>query len=168
MDRRPRSRSDHIADGPLLTRAFLLLGAAQSIAVMAVFFGWYWANGYWGQFLDLPDEGAIYHQAVSMALATVVFTQIGNLFAQRADSAPLRQVGWFTNRLVWVGIASELAIVALIVYVPFLQRIFDTGSIPLHAWLWLIPLISVIPLADGIRKAVARRHRQTEGEEVAA
>jgi magnesium-transporting ATPase (P-type) len=168
MDRRPRSRSDHIADRSLLTRAFLLLGAVQSIAVMAVFFGWYWANGYWGQFIDLPDEGAIYHQAVSMALATVVFTQIGNLFAQRADSSSFRQVGWFTNRLVWVGVASELVIVALIVYVPFLQRIFDTGAIPLPAWLWLIPLIPVIPLADGFRKAVRRRSQPVEREGVAA
>jgi magnesium-transporting ATPase (P-type) len=168
MDRRPRSRSDHIADRPLLTRAFLLLGAVQSLAVMAVFFGWYWTHGYWGQFLDLPDEGAIYHQAVSMALATVVFTQIGNLFAQRADSSSFRQVGWFTNRLVWAGIASELAIVAVIVYVPFLQRIFDTGSIPIYAWLWIVPLIPLIPLADGIRKAVGRRRRPIETEVVAA
>jgi magnesium-transporting ATPase (P-type) len=168
MDRRPRSRSDHIADRPLLMRAFLLLGAAQSLAVMAVFFGWYWTHGYWGQFLDLPDEGAIYHQAVSMALATVVFTQIGNLFAQRADSTSFRQVGWFTNRLVWIGIASELAILAVIVYVPFMQRIFDTGSIPLTAWLWIVPLIPVIPLADGIRKAVGERRRPIEREMVAA
>jgi magnesium-transporting ATPase (P-type) len=159
MDRPPRSRSDHIADRALLTRAFLLLGAVQSVAVMAVFFGWYWTHGHWGQFLDLPDEGAIYHQAVSMALATVVFTQIGNLFAQRADNSTFRQVGWFTNRLVWVGVASELVIVAFIVYVPVMQDIFDTGSIPLSAWLWLVPLIPLVPLADGARKAVGRRRR---------
>jgi magnesium-transporting ATPase (P-type) len=164
MDRRPRSRADHIADRPLLARAFMLLGAVQSLAVMAVFFGWFWTHGYWGQFLDLPDEGAIYHEAVSMALATVVVTQIGNLFAQRADSSSLRQVGWFSNRLVWAGIASELLIVAVIVYVPFMQRIFDTGSIPLSAWLWIVPLIPLIPLADGIRKTVGRRRRPVERE----
>lgn len=159
MDRRPRSRSDHIADRSLLVRAFLLLGAVQSVAVMAVFFGWYWSHGYWGELLDLPDEGAIYHQAVSMALATVVFTQIGNLFAQRADNSSFRQVGWFTNRLVWAGIASELLIVACIVYVPVMQDIFDTGSIPLPAWLWLVPLVPLIPLGDGVRKAVRRPQR---------
>ena len=109
--------------------------------------------------LDLPDEGAIYHQAVSMALATVVFTQLGNLFAQRADNSSFRQVGWFTNRLVWAGIASELLIVACIVYVPVMQDIFDTGSIPLPAWLWLVPLVPLIPLGDGVRKAVRRPQR---------
>ena len=167
MDRRPRSRSDHIADRPLLTRAFLFLGAVQSAAVMAVFFGWYWTHGHWGQVLDLPDEGAIYHQAVSMAFATVVFTQIGNLFAQRADNSTLRQVGWFTNRLVWAGVASELVIVAVIVYVPVMQDIFDTGSIPLPAWLWLVPLIPLVPLADGTRKAI-RRWRRPIQEQVTA
>jgi hypothetical protein len=49
-----------------------------------------------------------------------------------------------------------------------MQNIFDTGSIPLPAWLWLIPLIPVIALADGMRKAVGRRRRPTESEVAAA
>jgi hypothetical protein len=52
----------------------------------------------------------------------------------------------------------------VIVYVPFMQRIFDTGSIPLSAWLWIVPLIPLIPLADGIRKTVGRRRRPVERE----
>jgi len=47
----------------------------------------------------------------------------------------------------------------LIVYVPVMQDIFDTGSIPLPAWLWLVPLIPLVPLADGARKAFRRRGR---------
>ncbi len=164
MDRPPRRRSEHLVTRALLARAYLVLGSASSAAVMAVFFGWYWVHGHWGQLLDLPDEGAIYHQAVSMALTTVVFTQIGNLFAQRAAPSSTRRAWLFSNRLVWVGIASELALVALIVYLPLLQRVFDTGSVPLGAWLWFIPLIPLLPVADGLFKAIGRQRRPNPKE----
>jgi magnesium-transporting ATPase (P-type) len=162
MDRPPRSRSDHIVTRQLLARAYLLLGAVQSAAVMVMFLGWYWTNGYSGQVLDLPDDGTVHHQAVSMALATVVFTQIGNLFAQRAEHSTIRRVGLFTNRLVWVGIASELAIVALIVYVPVLQSVIGTGALPWYSWVLLLLVVPLLPLADGARKWLGRYHPTTE------
>ncbi|HEX9260891.1 MAG TPA: cation transporting ATPase C-terminal domain-containing protein, partial [Acidimicrobiales bacterium] len=164
MDRPPRARSVHLATTALLGRAFLLLGLVAGLAAMTMFFGWYWTHGYAGQWLELPDDGDVYHQAVSMALATVVFTQIGNLFAQRAESTAIYRLDLRTNRLVWVGIASELAILGAIIYVPFLQRLILTGSLPWSAWLWLVPTIPLLPLADGVRKAVARRRRPSPVE----
>jgi magnesium-transporting ATPase (P-type) len=165
MDGPPRRRSDHLVTRSLLARSYLLLGSVQSVAVMAVFLGWYWTHGYAGQWLDLPDEGPLHRQAVSMALATVVVTQIGNLFAQRAEHSTIRQVGLFSNRLVWVGIASELVVVAAVVYLPPLQRVVGTGSVPATAWPWLLPLVLLLPMADGVRKAVTgARGSRTEEE----
>jgi magnesium-transporting ATPase (P-type) len=154
MERPPRRRSEHLVTKALLARAYLVLGAVQAVAVMLVFVGWFWTNGYWGELLDLPDDGRIYHQAVSMALVTVVFTQIGNLFAQRAAPTGSRRAWFVSNRLVWVGIASELVIVSAIVYVPFLQDVFDTGALPAHAWLWFPALVVLLPLADRIDRLV--------------
>ncbi len=53
---------------------------------MAAFYFMYWTNGYMGQWIDLPGSGDLYRSATAMALAAVVFTQIGNLFAQRSRS----------------------------------------------------------------------------------
>ena len=159
MDRPPRRRADHIVDRFLLVRAYLWLGLVQALAVMTMFFLYYWANGYAGQWLDLPAEGSLYQQAVAVALAAVVFTQIGNLFAQRTERSSIVDVGFFTNRLIWVGIASELVIILLIVYVPILQRIVGTGPLPAVVWLWLVPLSPLLLLADEARKAINRRPR---------
>ena len=159
MDRPPRRRGDHIVDRALLVRAYLWLGLVQGLAVMAMFFVYYWANGYAGQWLDLPDEGPVYREAVAIALAAVVFTQIGNLFAQRTERSSIVRVGWFTNRLIWVGIASELVIVALIVYVPFLQDVIGTAALPAESWLWVVPLSPLLLFTDEIRKALTRRRR---------
>src|SRR3989304_8085989 len=86
-------------------------------------------NGYWGQWLDLPASGPLYQAATAMTLAAIVVTQIGNLFAQRTERLSVFRIGLFSNRLIWIGIASELVLVLLITYVPFLQRIFGTESL---------------------------------------
>jgi magnesium-transporting ATPase (P-type) len=157
MERPPRQRSQHIVTRELLARAYLLLGGVQSLAVMALFFGTYWVNGYAGQWLDLPDGGSLYEQAVAMAFATVVFTQIGNLFAQRVEHTSIVHARLAPNRLVWIGIATELVLLALIVYVPVLQGIVGTGPLPAAAWLVLMPCIPLLLVTDELRKLVERR-----------
>ncbi len=163
MDRPPRRRTAHIVDRFLLARSYLWLGPLQSGAVIAAFFLYYWTNGYGWQWLDLPAEGPLYEEAVAIALAAVVFTQIGNLFAQRTERSSILHVGFFTNRLIWVGIVSELIVLALIVYVPLLQRIVGTGPLPAVSWLWLATLSPLLLLADEGRKAVYRRVRTAPG-----
>lgn len=162
MDRPPRRRNDHIVDRAMLIRAYLWLGALQSAAVMAVFFLFYWSNGFWGQWLDLPNEGLVAEQAVAIALAAVVFTQIGNLFAQRGGWDALQQDGWAANRLIWIGIVSELAIVVAIVYVPFLQSVIGTAPLPAVNWLWVLALSPLLLVADEIRTRLSRHSRSNE------
>jgi potassium/sodium efflux P-type ATPase len=156
MERPPRARHEHVINRPLLIRAFLWLGLAQSLAAMAAFYFQYWSNGYWGQWIDLPDEGALYLSASAMALAAVVATQIGNLFTQRSERTSIFRINPFSNRLLWVGIAVELVLIALLVYVPFFQGIFGTAAFPAANWLFLVALIPILPLLDEIRKGIAK------------
>ena len=86
MERPPRNLKEHVVTGPLLARAYLWLGPVEGLAAMAAFYFRYWTNGYAGQWLDLPSSGTLYRSATAMALAAVVTTQIGNLFAQRTDT----------------------------------------------------------------------------------
>ncbi len=59
----------------------------------------------------------------------MVFTQIGNLFAQRSTRQSIFKTPLFNNKLIWYGIVSELLIVLAIVYVPFMQRFIGTGPV---------------------------------------
>ena len=77
MNQSPRKLSDHVITRSVLTRAYLWLGSIQSLAAIASFYFYYWTNGYWGQWLDLPVNGPIYRSATAMAFAAVVITQIG-------------------------------------------------------------------------------------------
>ncbi len=157
MDKPPRSLKQHVITLPMLIRAYPFLGMLEGIAAMAAFYFIFWNSGYWGQWIDLPTTGELYQIATTMTLAGVVFTQIGNLFAQRTETRSSLRINPFNNRLIWVGIATELSLLCLISYVPFLQNIFGTGAIPLAGWLFLVIWTPLLLLADELGKAVQFR-----------
>jgi magnesium-transporting ATPase (P-type) len=160
MERPPRSLDAHLIDRRLLVRSYLLLGSLQAAFVMAAFFGAYRLAGFEG-WLDLPSEGPIYRSATAIALAAVVATQIGNLFAQRSARVSSLRMGLGHNRLLWWGILSELLVIALIVYVPIFQDVIGTAPFPTVGWAWLLLGVPLLPIADEVRKAVARWRRRT-------
>jgi magnesium-transporting ATPase (P-type) len=128
---------------------------------MTAFFFFYWINGYRGQWLDLPSSGDLYRGATAMALAAVVTTQIGNLFAQRTGSVSLFKTNIFKNRLIWIGIATEVLLIFMLIYIPFLQHIFGTAAFPLKNWGFLFAWAPSLLIADEIRKMLARRKDKT-------
>jgi len=163
MDKPPRSLKEHVINGSLLLRAYPFLGMIQSLATMAAFYFQYWMNGYWGQWVDLPASGPLYQSATAMALACVVTTQIGNLFAQRTERISFFRKRSFTNPLIWVGIASELLLVNLLIYVPFFHGLFGTADFALRNWLFLFAWTPSLLLADELRKAILRHRERRMG-----
>ena len=156
MDRPPRALSEHVISGALLARAYIWLGPLQSAAAMIAFYALYWASGFWGQWLDLPARGPLYQAATALALGAVVTTQVGNLFAQRSERTSVLRIPLFGNRLVWLGIATELLLLAAIVYLPMFQAIFDTAPFPSRYWLLLCAWVPALLIVDEARKALTR------------
>ncbi len=157
MQKPPRSLKEHVVTKGLLARAYPFLGSVQSVAAMAAFYFAYWTNGYWGQWMDLPDSGVLYRSATAMALAAVVTTQIGNLFAQRTLKISSFRISLFSNPMLWVGIGTELTLVACIVYLPLFQAFIGTAAFPLRNWLFLFAWTPSLLLLDEARKAWLRR-----------
>jgi len=137
----------------------------QSIAAMAAFYFMYWTNGHWGQWRDLPASGPLYQAATAMTLGSVVATQIGNLFAQRTEQVSVFHRELFRNRLIWVGIATELILVFAIIYFPPLQRVFGTAALPLHYWVFLLAWTPSLLVAEEIRKKVGSMKKKWRNEE---
>jgi P-type Ca2+ transporter type 2C len=157
MEQQPRSLRSHLITTRLLLRAGALLGPIQSLAAMSAFYCMYWTNGYWGQWLDLPASGSLYYAATAMTLASIGTTQIGNLFAQRTEHTSVFWISPFSNRLVWVGIATDLALLVLLLYIPVFQRLFGTAPLSLQNWVFLLAWTPILLLADEGRKALVRR-----------
>jgi magnesium-transporting ATPase (P-type) len=160
MTRPPRPRSEHLLNGAVGRRIALAFGPLEGLAAMASFFFAYVLAGWvpWGH---LAHHGSLYVEATTMTFAGIVMAQIGAAQAWRTDRESVRTVGLFSNRLLLVGIVSELAMVALLSYTPGLQDIFHTG--PLSGWEWLFLLVWPPLLLGGeeARKAVVRRREGT-------
>lgn len=161
MNRPPRNLNEHVITPSLLLRSYAWLGPVQAAAAMAGFYFMYWTNGYWGRWIDLPGEGSLYRAATAMALGAVVATQIGNLLTQRTETASFFKSPLFNNKLIWVGIASELLAVAAFIYFPPFQRFIGTNSFPLINWLFLFAWTPSLLLADEVLKFVMRKRLAT-------
>ncbi len=156
MARPPRPRGEHLLNRATLGRVFGWIGPLEGLAAMASFLFAFWLAG-WRPWEALSDAGTTYREATTMAMAAIVMAQVGAGLAWRTNRLSLRRVGWRTNRLLLVGIAVEVAMVALLAYVPGLQDVFHTA--PLTGWHWLALALwpPLVVAAEEGRKAVARR-----------
>jgi len=169
MDKPPRSVKDRLIDKALLLRAMVWQGTLQTLLCFSGFFLLYWMYGYRNLLhLPRPDllpyterlltvDGQVYVLATSIFLAGVVTTQIGNAYACRTDRVSVFSIGFFSNRMLLVGFAVELAIVCLLIYVPPFQGIFELGALPLEFWGMLFCYPPVMFLAEEGRKAYLRK-----------
>lgn len=106
---------------------------------------------------------AIYTQSITMTLAAIVACQTGNVFACRSERTSIFRLGFFSNPLIWLGIATEWLLVLIITHNAALQSVFSTA--PLQPWQWLVLLICppLILGAEEIRKAIVRKRRPRNG-----
>lgn len=155
MDKPPRPMNQRLLDIPLLLRAYCFLGPMEAAACMAGFFFIYFQYG-WVPGMAMPDSGVIYLTATTMSLAGIVATQIGNVFACRTERESVFTVGFFKNKLVLLGIVSELAIITTLIYTPFLQKIFGLAPIGLKQWGFLFAFTPVLFLVEEGRKWIVR------------
>ena len=83
--------------------------------------------------------------------------QVANVFACRTEVASMFSIGVLTNKLLNVGVIFELALTATLIYVPFLQNIFDTYPVPFTYWLFYIAFMPILIGAEELRKWLIRK-----------
>jgi magnesium-transporting ATPase (P-type) len=172
MQQPPRAKSHPLLDRSLLLRAYCFLGLIEAALGMTGFFIVWWSYGYGLAELQAVTPAILYHtanatitaiyaQATTMTLATIVACQDGNVFACRSERTSILRLGFFSNPAIWLGIAIEwMLILAIVNFLP-LREIFSTAV--LAPWQWLLLLICP-PLVLGLeelRKAIFQGSNRT-------
>ncbi len=161
MERPPRARTEGIITGSMLVRAWLFLGVIAAALQMGAYF-YVLLRGGWSPGDPVGEGTPLHHtylQATTMTFMSMVVAQIGTAFASRTETASLFSVGVLSNRLLLWGIGFELALAAVLVYVPPFQSLLGTAALGPTDLLILLPFPFIVWGADELRRYVRRRGR---------
>jgi calcium-translocating P-type ATPase len=159
MGRPPRRRGTNVIDRQLLLRAWGLMGPVSALLTVGLFLLVLTQAG-WTPGAPTGAGTVLHHaylQATTASFAAIVACQIGTVFASRTQYASLRQVGLTSNRLLFVGIAFELAVAAAVIYLPPLQAVFGTAALPAWVLAALLPMPVLVWGVDELYRAGRRR-----------
>jgi magnesium-transporting ATPase (P-type) len=159
MQRPPRPRSEGIIRRSMLGRAWLFLGLISAALEMGAFF-YVLTRAGWSPGDPTGVGTALHHgylQATTMTFLSMVACQVGTAFAARTERASLRSIGVFSNPLLIWGIAFELALTGVLIYVPVFQDLLGTAALPAKDLFLVLPFPFIVWGADEVRRWVARR-----------
>ena len=156
MDRPPRPKTQRLLGPGRLLHAYAFLGVAEAALSLAAFFWTYRVAG-WRPGLPMARSGDLYRRATTMTLAGIVATQVGNVFACRTDRESVFRVGLFSNRLVLLGIAAEMGILAILILVPPFPAVFGLAPLVFAEWKLLLLFPPAMLLLEEGRKYFVRR-----------
>ncbi|MCX6649094.1 MAG: cation-transporting P-type ATPase [Candidatus Bathyarchaeota archaeon] len=155
LERPPRARSVRLMDGDTLGRAAII---GVIVGVVAVLYAFYvWGRGGWHYGSPMVADPRVYAMGTTAVLVGIMAGQIGNLISTRVGLHSALKSNPFTNKWIPIGILIELALLAAVVYAPFLQPIFGTAALAPEDWLTLSLLAPAVLLIDEVRKYLARR-----------
>jgi sodium/potassium-transporting ATPase subunit alpha len=156
MNRSPRPRQSSLIDTGLLIRSYVFLGLISTAGALFAYFYVLTRGGWtWGVSLSLDDP--LVRQASTATFLGIVMMQVGNVFACRSSRDSVFTRSFFSNRLIFIGIALELLLQVIIVYHPLGNRIFSTAPLSIDVWLLLIPCALALLLAEEGRKLIVRK-----------
>ncbi|MEM3771863.1 MAG: cation-transporting P-type ATPase [Candidatus Micrarchaeia archaeon] len=158
----PRSRKERLLDFGMIARSFFL-GMIEALASMISAITT-WMSGGWNFGHFLSTNSYLYRKGTTMAFASIVTTQIGNVFACRTSRTSIFKVGFLSNKWVFFGILGEVIITVFIIYLQPLQYVFNTVPLSLYDWFFLFMFSPLILFTEEIRKFFLRRLKPIEIE----
>jgi Ca2+-transporting ATPase len=144
MDRPPRPMEE-----PVVNRQMVWGIAVQTIAItvatmIAFIIG----------LRRFPDNLAA---AQTMAFATLSISELFRAYTSRSERYSLFAIGALSNKYMQWAVLASLIILLSIIYVPFLDPIFDTVSLGLNEWLVMLPLMLIPSIAAELNKSILMR-----------
>ena len=139
MSRKPRPRNE-----PIINR-FMQIGIViQTIAITSVTLAAY--------LLGLKLHPSQPEYAEAMAFATLTLSELGRAYTARSEYYPVWKIGIFGNRFMNLAILSSAALILGVIYIPFLNPIFNTVPLGWSQWAILLPLLLIPSIAAELVK----------------
>jgi Ca2+-transporting ATPase len=144
MERPPRPPQEPVINRPMRLRIGIQTIAIAAVTLTAYLMGIALAPG-------IPEE------AKTMAFVTLSFSELLRAFTARSENYPLLRIGVFSNRVMLYAVATSLLLLIAVVYIPFLQPIFDTVPLGITEWQIVLPLLFVPAVVAELTKWLTSR-----------
>lgn len=112
----------------------------------------------WGQQLALSDP--LYQKAITAFFASIIICQIADVWICRTRRQSVFKSGFGTNKVILLGILSELIILSIIVYLPGANAFFGTHPLTVPELLLSVPFALTILFGDELRKIFIRKENK--------
>ena len=145
MDIPPRDPNEPILDKDMV-KALIV----QSISISAAILGAY----IWGM-KTYGTENLVYARTITFT--TLISAELLRAYSSRSLTHSIFKIGVFSNKTMTLSTFVSFLLLLVVLYVPFLQPIFETYAIGLKDW-GMILVFAVIPLVIGeLYKAIRDR-----------
>jgi Ca2+-transporting ATPase len=144
MEKSPRPPSE-----PIINRQMQLGIIVQTMAITTVTLLAYW--------IGLVTHPEAQEYAATMAFVTLSFSELLRAFTARSENYPVLKIGLFTNRSMNWAVVSSFILLLAVVYIPFLNNIFDTVPLRMAQWQYVLPFLFIPAIAAETTKWLISR-----------
>jgi P-type Ca2+ transporter type 2C len=131
---------------PIINRQMISGIVVQTIAITAITLGAYWIG-----LRNFPEL------AKTMAFVSLSFSELLRAFTARSENYPILKIGLFSNKSMNWAVVSSLVLLMAVVYIPFLNRIFNTLPMGWEQWQYVLPLLFIPAIAAELTKMFTSR-----------
>ena len=146
MQQKPRNQKEPILNGKMIRTIVI-----QSIAIFAATFSAFLVGlSIYGREADGgPTDGAR-----TFAFVTLILAELFRSYSARSEHLSVFKLGLFNNKTLNKAILLSLALLFVVIYVPFLDPIFHTIMLGWTDWAVILPLALIPFAAAEIDKAI--------------
>jgi Ca2+-transporting ATPase len=139
MEKPPRPSTE-----PIINKQMQVGIIVQTLAITTVTLLAYW--------IGLVTHPEAQEYAATMAFVTLSFSELLRAYTARSENYPILKIGLFSNRTMNWAVISSFVLLLAVVYIPFLNIIFDTVPLKMTQWQYILPFLFIPAIAAEITK----------------
>jgi Ca2+-transporting ATPase len=150
MSQPPRPPKEPIINRFMVVGIIIQTIAITSVSLAAYFLG---LKMHTGQ----PDQIQF---AETMAFITLSASELFRAYTARSERYPLFKIGMFKNKNMNYAVLSSMLLLLAVVYIPFLNNIFNTVPLGWKQWEVMLPLLLIPSIAaEAVKIFVSRKKK---------
>ncbi len=150
MRQKPRPASQ-----PIITRDLWILTAVQAVVETVATLGAFVISL---NTLEVDPANPLLSRTI--AFTTLVVAELLRAFTARSERFNVWQIGLLTNRWMAYAVSASFVLLLGVIYLPFLQPVFNTVPLTGQHWLMLLPFTLLPSTAAEMAKFFMRRQQQ--------